>query len=51
MEVRGKLVVLNVLAGVPFVVHVTLAAVRDLALAPGAVVWLIIKTDSIVVME
>ncbi len=46
MEVRGTLVVLQVDAGARFVVHVTPAAVRTLSIAPGAAVWLVVKTHS-----
>jgi molybdate transport system ATP-binding protein len=46
LEVRGPLVVVNVKAGVRFVVHVTPGAVRSLQLVPGLIVWLVLKTHS-----
>ena len=46
LESRGALVVVNVNAGVRFVVHVTQGALRSLQLAPDAAVWLIVKTYS-----
>ncbi len=46
LELRGTLVVVNVNAGVRFVVHVTPGAARSLQLAPGLIVWLILKTHS-----
>jgi len=46
METCGTLVVLQVNAGAHFVVHVTPAAVRELSLAAGAAVWLVVKTHS-----
>jgi molybdate transport system ATP-binding protein len=46
LEARGTLVVVNVNAGVRFVVHVTPGALRSLQLAPGVSVWLVLKTHS-----
>ncbi len=46
LETRGPLVVVNAKAGVRFVVHVTPGAVRSLQLAPGLIVWLVLKTHS-----
>ncbi|HKM68378.1 MAG TPA: molybdenum ABC transporter ATP-binding protein [Candidatus Acidoferrum sp.] len=46
LETRGTLVALRVKAGATFQVHVTPSAVRSLGLAPGQVVWLIVKTHS-----
>ncbi len=46
LETRGVLVALRVKAGATFIVHVTPGAVRSLDLAPGQVVWLIVKTHS-----
>jgi molybdate transport system ATP-binding protein len=46
LEVRGALVVANLFVGVRFEVHVTPGAVRSLALQPGMLVWLILKTHS-----
>ncbi len=46
LESRGALVALRVKAGATFIVHVTPGAVRSLDLAPGQVVWLIVKTHS-----
>jgi molybdate transport system ATP-binding protein len=46
METRGTLASLQVNAGVRFTVHVTPGAVRSLELAPGSVVWLVVKTHS-----
>jgi len=43
---EGPTVVAEVLAGARFVVHLTPRAVEELSLAPGARVWLIIKTHS-----
>ncbi|HEX8872393.1 MAG TPA: molybdenum ABC transporter ATP-binding protein [Candidatus Acidoferrum sp.] len=46
LESRGTLVVAAVNAGARFTVHLTPGAVRHLQLAPGAAVWLVIKTHS-----
>jgi molybdate transport system ATP-binding protein len=46
LETRGVLVALRVKAGPTFQVHVTPGAVRSLGLAPGQLVWLVIKTHS-----
>jgi molybdate transport system ATP-binding protein len=46
LEERGTMVVAHVNVGVRFVVHVTLGAVRSLALAAGSPVWLVLKTHS-----
>lgn len=46
LEQRGPLVVVNVNAGVRFVVHVTPGALRSLHLEPGLAVWLVLKTHS-----
>jgi molybdate transport system ATP-binding protein len=46
LETRGTLVVVNVNAGVRFVVHVTPSAVRSLGLQAGVLVWLVLKTHS-----
>ncbi|HEY4979893.1 MAG TPA: TOBE domain-containing protein, partial [Candidatus Acidoferrum sp.] len=46
LEARGALVVANLFVGVRFEVHVTPGAVRSLALQPGMLVWLILKTHS-----
>jgi len=46
LETRGAMVALRVKAGATFIVHVTPGAVRALALAPGLLVWLVIKTHS-----
>ncbi len=46
LETRGVLVEAGVKAGAAFLVHVTPGAVRSLDLAPGKLVWLVIKTHS-----
>jgi molybdate transport system ATP-binding protein len=46
IETRGVLVAVRVRAGASFVVHVTPGAVRSLELAPGQLIWLVIKTHS-----
>lgn len=46
METRGAMVIVQVQAGVRFTVHVTPGAVRSLELAPGSMVWLVVKTHS-----
>jgi molybdate transport system ATP-binding protein len=46
LETRGSLVVAQIDAGTWFTVHVTPGAVRSLALAPGLMVWLVVKTHS-----
>jgi molybdate transport system ATP-binding protein len=46
VETRGTTVVVQVNAGVRFTVHVTPGAMRSLELAPGLVVWLVVKTHS-----
>ncbi len=46
IETRGPLVIVNVNAGVRFVVHVTPGAVRSLQLTQGFIVWLVLKTHS-----
>jgi molybdate transport system ATP-binding protein len=46
VETRGTLVRVIVNAGVRFTVHVTPGAARSLELAPGSVVWLVLKTHS-----
>lgn len=46
VQTRGTLVVLQIQAGVRFVVHVTPGAVRSLGLQAGLPVWLILKTHS-----
>ena len=46
VEARGVLVAVRVQAGASFLVHVTPSAVRSLALAPGQLIWLVIKTHS-----
>jgi molybdate transport system ATP-binding protein len=46
LETRGALVVVEVVAGVRFTVHVTPGAARSLQLAPGRTVWLVLKTHS-----
>jgi molybdate transport system ATP-binding protein len=46
LETRGTMVALRVKAGATFLVHVTPGAVRALDLAPGLLVWLVIKTHS-----
>jgi molybdate transport system ATP-binding protein len=46
METRGAMVIVQVKAGVRFTVHVTPGAVRSLELAPGSMVWLVVKTHS-----
>jgi len=51
IEERGATIVCRVLAGVPFVVHVTRGALRSLELAPGQRVWLILKTHSCHLVE
>jgi molybdate transport system ATP-binding protein len=46
IEARGMLVAVRVRAGANFLVHVTPSAVRSLDLAPGQLIWLVIKTHS-----
>jgi molybdopterin-binding protein len=46
MDRQGPTVVVRVMAGIPFIVHLTPASVEDLHLASGSRVWLIIKTYS-----
>lgn len=46
IERQGPTVVARVIAGIPFIVHLTPASVDDLRLAAGSRVWLIIKTYS-----
>jgi len=46
IETRGVLVIVRVKAGPTFTVHVTPGAARSLDLAPGLLVWLVIKTHS-----
>jgi molybdate transport system ATP-binding protein len=46
LETRGVLVELRIKAGATFLVHVTPGAARSLDLAPGQLVWLVIKTHS-----
>lgn len=46
IETRGALVVVRVKAGAGFIVHVTPGAARSLELAPGQLIWLVIKTHS-----
>lgn len=46
METRGTMVVVEVNAGVRFMVHVTPGAVRSLELRTGQEVWLVLKTHS-----
>jgi molybdate transport system ATP-binding protein len=46
IEARGVLVAIRVRAGASFLVHVTPGAVRSLELAPGQLIWLVIKTHS-----
>ena len=46
VETRGTTVVVQVKAGVQFKVHVTPGAMRSLELAPGLIVWLVVKTHS-----
>lgn len=46
METRGAIVVVQVNAGARFTVHVTPGAMRSLELAPGLIVWLVVKTHS-----
>jgi molybdate transport system ATP-binding protein len=46
LERQGPTVVARVMAGIPFIVHLTPASVEDLQLAAGSRVWLIIKTYS-----
>jgi len=46
IETRGVLVAVRVQAGANFLVHVTPGAVRSLELAPGQLIWLVIKTHS-----
>lgn len=46
LEARGTFVLVNVNAGVRFVVHVTPSAVRSLGLQVGTLVWLVLKTHS-----
>ena len=46
LETRGALVQACVKAGATFLVHITRGAARSLGLAPGQLVWLVIKTHS-----
>jgi molybdate transport system ATP-binding protein len=46
VEARGALVRVTVDAGTRFTVHVTPGAMRSLEVAPGSVVWLVLKTHS-----
>ena len=46
LEQRGPLIVVNVNAGVHFVVHVTPGALHSLHLEPSLAVWLVLKTHS-----
>jgi molybdate transport system ATP-binding protein len=46
LEARGPIVHARVNAGTVFTVHVTPSAVRNLGLALGSAVWLVIKTHS-----
>jgi len=46
IETRGVLVAIRVQAGAILLVHVTPGAVRSLDLAPGQLIWLVIKTHS-----
>ena len=46
LETRGVIVAVRVKAGATFLVHVTPGAARSLELAPGQLVWLVIKTHS-----
>jgi molybdate transport system ATP-binding protein len=46
VETRGVLTEILVNCGAPFTVHVTPGAARELQLAPGQRVWLILKTHS-----
>lgn len=46
VETRGVLVQLRARAGATFLVHVTPGAARSLELAPGQLVWLVVKTHS-----
>ncbi len=46
VEVRGTVAIVRVLAGVRFTVHVTPGAMRSLELAPGLILWLVVKTHS-----
>lgn len=46
LETRGALVQARVKAGANFLVHVTPGAARSLELAPGRLVWLVVKTHS-----
>ena len=46
IEARGVLVAIRVRTGASFLVHVTPGAVRSLELAPGQLIWLVIKTHS-----
>jgi molybdate transport system ATP-binding protein len=46
LETHGVLVAVRVQAGARFFVHVTPGAVRSLELAPGQLIWLVIKTYS-----
>ena len=51
MEPRGTLVRARVDCGAEFIVHLTPGAVRTLALAEGARVWLVLKTHSCHLVE
>lgn len=46
VETRGAVVIVLVNAGVRFTVHVTPGAMRSLELAPGMMIWLVVKTHS-----
>ena len=46
IETRGTIVVVQVNSGVRFTVHVTPGAMRSLELAPGLMLWLVVKTHS-----
>jgi molybdate transport system ATP-binding protein len=46
IETRGTVVSVQVNAGVRFVAHITPGAMRSLEVAPGSVIWLIVKTHS-----
>lgn len=51
LERRGTMFVARVDCGVTFAVHVTPGAVRELELAPGKQVWLVLKTHSCHLVE
>jgi len=46
VEVRGPLAIVRVNAGARFTVHATRGAMRSLELAPGSILWLVVKTHS-----